>query len=400
MMKIILAAALQFTAIHLSAQFTFFEPKESFAIEVSLENTSMKRLPLYRNAITSLTVSGDNIIGGTTASEGLTPFIFNASISSRELTGVIDLNETIAGQRSIRTGFSKGKNNLLYAGTIANKNKNNESQGGHLIAVGTGAKGAQAVSDLGIPVPGEGIFALTIDSKGTTLYGISFPGGKFFTYSILTKTVKTFEEITPSPQAIQAGNEFVLNPEDYLCNSLIEGPQGKIFGSLPVNKLFCFDPATQHFRIFEDALPEVWGHRTLGQVECWVRSQDGKLYGGNGGDGQLFEVSPVTLKLKNLGKPIMMAGLRGLTFARDGKLYGLAGGAPGYVHLFSYSANGNGFMDYGNPQFKMKAPGIEQGIDWRGFQLATIASSADGKYIVMGEDESLSQLMVFAVDAR
>ena len=41
-------------------------------------------------------------------------------------------------------------------------------------------------------------------------------------------------------------------------------------------------------------------------------------------------------------------------------------------------------MDLGNPEFKMVAPGIEQGILWRGFQLSTLATSADGKYVVMG----------------
>src|SRR5207253_1972851 len=134
-------------------------------------------------------------------------------------------------------------------------------------------------------------------------------------------------------------------------------------------------------------LPEVWGRRTLGQVESWARSKHGKLYGGNAGDGQLFEIDPVNKKVKNLGKPIMMPRLRGLAFAGDGKLYGIAGASPGYAHLFSYAPGNEGFSDYGNPQFTMKAPGIEQGIDWRGFQLGTITSSPDGKYIVMGEDE-------------
>ncbi len=56
-----------------------------------------------------------------------------------------------------------------------------------------------------------------------------------------------------------------------------------------------------------------------------------------------------------------------------------------------------GYKDLGNPQFILKAPGIEQGIEWRGFQLRTIAASEDGKYIVMGEDEALSQLLIFQV---
>ena len=45
----------------------------------------------------------------------------------------------------------------------------------------------------------------------------------------------------------------------------------------------------------------------------------------------------------------------------------------------------------------MKIEDVESGILWRGFQLGTIASSEDGKYIVMGEDEALSQIMVLPV---
>ena len=95
---------------------------------------------------------------------------------------------------------------------------------------------------------------------------------------------------------------------------------------------------------------------------------------------------------------MMMARLQALAFGRDGKLYGLAGGAPGYSHLFSYDEKGAGFYDLGNPEFTMTAPGIEQGIMWRGFQLSTLVASSDGKYMVMGENEALSQLMIFPVE--
>jgi len=93
----------------------------------------------------------------------------------------------------------------------------------------------------------------------------------------------------------------------------------------------------------------------------------------------------------------MMNRLRGLSFGADGKIYGLAGALPGYAHLFSYDPRNEGYTDMGNPQFILKAPGIEQGIEWRGFQLRTITASEDGKYIVMGEDEALSQLLIFPV---
>lgn len=379
-------------ALNTFSQYTFYEPKVSFAIEVSLENSSMKRLPMYRNAISSLLVSGDNIIGGTSANEGLTPFIFTASIAKRDMLEIIELEKVIPGQRAIPTGFARGKNKVLYAGTIANN-----TQSGHLIEVKVDAAGKVNVKDLGTPVEGEGIFALTAAANGTILYGISYPTGIFFSYNIGSGTVKKFNEIVPSPKELRTISEYVLKPEDYLGKALVETAQGQIIGSFAINKLFAFTPSSQKIEVYKDSIPVVWGRRVLGQVECWAKSKTGKIYGGNSGDGQLFELDPVAKKVKNLGKPVMMPRLRGLAFAGNGKLYGVAGATPGYVHLFSYSDK-RGFEDHGNPQFDMKAPGIEQGIDWRGFQIGTIAASEDGKYIVMGEDEALSQLLIFSPD--
>ena len=200
----------------------------------------------------------------------------------------------------------------------------------------------------------------------------------------------------PTEEDLETLQSYAVLPENYLGKALVEDNRGFIYGSLPINKIFIFDAQNESFEIMDSEIPEVWGRRALGQIESWAKAKNGTLYAGNAGDGQLFTLDPITRKIKNLGKPIMMNRLKGLTFAKDGKLYGIAGGPPGYTHLFSYDDN-DGYRDLGNPEFKMVAPGIEQGILWRGFRLGTIATSEDGKYVVMGEEEDLSQLLVFAV---
>lgn len=391
-MRTLITVLLLSSALNTFSQYFFYEPKVSFAMEVSLENSKLKRLPMYRNAISSLIVSGDNIVAGTSAKEGLTPFLFTASIAKRDMIEIFELEKVIPGQRAIPTGFARGKNKALYAGTIANN-----KQSGHLIEVSVDAGGKISAKDLGTPVEGEGIFALTAAANGSVLYGISYPTGIFFSYTIASGAVKRYNEVVPTRKDLSTIGEYVLKPEEYLGKALVETAQGQIVGSFAINKLFAFTPSSQKIEVYKDSIPVVWGRRVLGQVECWAKSKSGKIYGGNSGDGQLFEFDPVAKKVKNLGKPIMMPRLRGLAFAANGKLYGVAGATPGYVHLFSYSDK-RGFEDHGNPQFDMKAPGIEQGIDWRGYQIATIAASEDGKYIVMGEDEDLSQLLIFSPD--
>ena len=381
----------------LLAQYTFFTPKESFAIEVSLPNTDLQRLPVYRNSISSLIVTGDYIIGGTTAVQGLTPYIFVASLKKRQVIKIKDINEVIPGQEAIPTGFCRGSNNTLFAGTIANRKPNGSDGNGHLFRLDIDHDGGIVITDLGTPVEGEGILSLVLDSENKSLFGVSYPSGLFFKYSIDSKEIRIYKDIAVSDKQIELLKEYELGPSDYLCKSLIQSG-GLIFGSTPVNSLFCFNTKNDIFQLFSD-IPEVWGRRTLGQTESWAISSDGKIYGGNSGDGQLFEIDPVTKKMKNLGKPIGMNRLRGLTFGKDGRLYGIAGGHPGYTHLFSYDEQ-EGFKDLGNPEFTMAAPGIDQGILWRGFQLGTITSSQDGRYIVMGEDESLSQLLIFAIEEK
>jgi len=392
MKKSLLAAVTALVVLHASAQYSFFKPKGAFAIEVSLDNTKMKRLPIYRNSISSLTVLNDLIIGGTNAEEGLSPYLFVASISGKEMKEYKELESVVPGQKGIVTGFHKSDAHTFYAGTIANGGKD-----GHIIEVKVNDNGIAGVNDLGVPVAGQGIHALAINEKTGMLYGVTYPKGVFFTFNIKTKKAKTYNDLVPTAEALnKLEHEFGLKPDNYVCKALAVDNSGNVYGSLPINRLFYFDPKTEKFNILKDSLPEVWGRNVLGQVESWAKSKDGKLYGGNAGDGQLFMIDPATKKVKNLGKPIMMNRLRGLTFGKDGSLYGIAGALPGYAHLFKYSER-EGFKDYGNPEFDMVAPGIEQGIAWRGFQLGTIASSPDGKYIVMGEDESLSQLLVFPV---
>jgi hypothetical protein len=377
------------------SQYTFFKEKEGFAIEVSLENTDLVRLPVNRNSISSLAVVGDLVVGGTKANEGLSPFIFTVSLSQKKMIEAQDLADIIAGQRGIVTGFARAKNNSLYAGTIANKINDSLSGSGHLIEVVLSGDKIKT-NDLGIPVKNEGVFALTLDNSGTTLYGLTYPSGIFFVYNLKNARTTTFQNTVLTKNQKAKMKEFSIKPDNYLSRALVVDDKGLVYGSSPVNKMFVFDPATSQFSILKDELPDVWGRSVLGQADALIKSPGGIIYGGNSGDGQLFELNTTTRRIKNLGKPIMMNRIRGLAFGADKKLYGIAGAPPGYAHFFSYDPI-HGYKDYGNPQFIMEAPGIEQGIEWRGFRLGSIASSEDGKFIVLGEDESLSQLLIYPV---
>ena len=171
--KLILTVVLGLTGLagQAAAEYKFFTPKGSFAVEVSLENPGpgRLRLPIYRNAITSLAVLGDYAIGGTSAEQGLAPFVFRVSLSSRNLEEALDLEKILPGQRSVQSGFARGKEGELFAGTMPGR----EGAGGHLIKVRL-SDGSLQVTDLGIPVAAEGIFSLAADPERGVLYGITY----------------------------------------------------------------------------------------------------------------------------------------------------------------------------------------------------------------------------------
>lgn len=383
--------SLAFSAQTGEAQFTFYRPQGSYTVEVSLENPGggRLRLPIYRNAITSLAAVGDYAIGGTMAGEGLSPYLFAVSLKNRDLETVLDLAGVVPGQRSIQSGFARGKSGVLYAGTIAD----GEGESGHLIKV-TFSDGRFQVEDLGVPVEGEGVFSLAIDPAAGKLYGISHPNGKFFVYEIASARTRVLEETQLSRRDRGYYRSYALEPEDILSRALVVDRKGRVYGSRPVNKLFRYDPSSDKFEELGE-IPEVWGRRALGRVDAWAVAPDGVLYGGNAGDGQLFKVDPASGKVTNIGKPIMMPRIKGLAFAADGKLWGVAGSLPGYAHLFSYEPKTGDFKDFGNPNFPLVAPEIASEIVWRGFQFATVTTTEDGKYVLLGEEESQSQLMVF-----
>ncbi len=376
-----------------------FNPPGAFAIEVSLENSPWPRLPMYRNAITSLEIVGDYAIGGTSADAGLSPYVFAASLSKRQLEMVFPLDEAVTGQRSIPGGFGRGADGALYAGTIPQSG----SGSGHIIRVAI-EDHRLAVKDLGTPLHGEGVFTVIADAKRKMIYGLTYPSGRFFCFHIPDGKVTIYSETAPDWAALKQLSEYVLKPDDYLSRRLVTDAKGRVYGSCPLGGIFRFDPDSQKpdsqkMVIRRDVIPSVSGRKGLARVDAWAIAPDGTLYGSNAGDGQLFTLNPDSGKIVNLGQPAMMPRMKGIAFGRDAVLYGVNGGRPGYTHVFMYRAS-DGFRDFGSLTCPMVAPGIDEGVPWRGFQMATVAASEDGRYIVMGEDEALSQLMVLPVSGE
>ena len=88
----------------------------------------------------------------------MSPFLFAVSLSRHRLELVLDLSSVLPGQRSVQSGFGRGPEGFLYGGTIPDR----PGDGGHLFKFRVKGNEIEA-ADLGVPVAGQGIFALAVD---------------------------------------------------------------------------------------------------------------------------------------------------------------------------------------------------------------------------------------------
>jgi outer membrane protein assembly factor BamB len=88
-------------------------------------------------------------------------------------------------------------------------------QGGHFLSY---EPSTGKFADLGIPLPGEGIIAMTMDTQRGRLYGLTWPHGHFVSYDVKTKTTK---DLGPTSLEGEAGRG-----EKYrtICRSLAVDP--------------------------------------------------------------------------------------------------------------------------------------------------------------------------------
>jgi hypothetical protein len=111
-----ISAGFAWLSILLQAEYTFFTPPGSFTVEVSLENSPYVRLPIYRNAITSLEVVGDYVLGGTSAIPGRSPFLFAVSLSKRRLERVLDMSPVLPVNAVSRADLGADRKGFCMAG--------------------------------------------------------------------------------------------------------------------------------------------------------------------------------------------------------------------------------------------------------------------------------------------
>ena len=302
-------------------------------------------IPSGERAVTSLVVGpGGLILGGTS---GRNAHLFAFDLDSKK---VFDL-DIIAGRGGIHRSLAMDSKGNIYAGTCLLPEDwaaAKDYGGGHIYAFHPKDSAlAFEREDLGIPVAGEGIYAMILDERHHLLFGMTFPKGHRFLYDLAQRQAKDLGEIS---------GELPFETRKAVSQALVQDEAGNVYTSGKEGKIVKYDLHTGMVTAMDKVrLPAILGREPWASVDVFAKAPDGTIYGGTS-DGYLFTFDPHTNVVLNLGKPIRQHNFQGLVFGKDGILYGVAGEEQGMPRAFSYDPATHSFDLGGIPTMGPGAP--------------------------------------------
>jgi hypothetical protein len=333
-------------------------------------------IPDGESGITSLTVAPNGYLYGATSGKQSHLFVLIPRHGYVQPLGVIP------GTTAVTNAVAVAASGDVYIGT---------SPDGHLLKYTPQHEFNQAiqigkplpVTDLGQPVSGESIFALTIDRKADVLYGLTSPNTHFFEYSLATSK---FTDLGVVANRIPEGEKF--EKDKMMSRMLVVDENGNVFASGENGAFFRFSPNAAKLEELAIRAPAVPGREPWTRVDAFLLDPSGMIYGGTS-DGYLFLLDPAKLTVTNLGKPLNEYRIDGLVRGPDGKLYGVGGDQEEMARLFSYDPSDGaydllGFVDVNRRPY----------YTWTAWAIGAMASDGYGT-VYIGENERISKLYLF-----
>jgi len=380
--------------------------------DLGFEHTDL--IPADESAITSLveTANGD-IYGGTTG-RICHLFVFSPlNDKARLLCNRVKHLGKISGHESIHHSLVAAPDGTIYVGTGLNeiqqhpisdpppgnagitislwqdiKARYAEYEGGHLYKYDPAAEKRTWIGpeqqwvaeDLGIPMPNNGIYTMTINNDRQEIYGVTYPDGHFFVYYI---KARKFTDLGPIyKKTVYAGpDNRTLRT---ITRALICDNDGFVYGAADDGVIFKFDPLKLSIEKLPVRIPQIY----YSTIETLVKDRRAMIYGGTL-EGYLFKFDPEQMKVTNLGKPLAQRRIRGLTIGANGIMYGIAGQRSNHCRLFSYDRADAAFEDLGILKVVR-----EPYYQWTAVQMDSILTGKDG-VIYIGEAERRSHLFLY-----
>lgn len=329
----------------------------------------------------------------------------------------------IPGASGVHNSLVEGTNGLIYIGTGLNeltllnltkemshgrrmienqlwddiKNKYKDFKGGRLYEYNPEIGDSQVylpeddanLKDLGIAVPGNSVYTMSINANESKIYGLSYPDAIFFEYDIKNKVFKDHGPWLAEKSYSGPERSWRSVPRSLVCL-----PDGRVITSGDGGLMVLFDPQDKSFHKTDMRIPgEYWiiqKYEGYPVVEQLLLDTDSKLYGSTS-DGFIFNIDIENESLSVLGKPMVERRVRAMTIGQDSNLYMICGPKDNICRMFSYdlSENGKGFLDYG-------VLGVDRSPYYAkiGYQFDAMCTANDGT-IFIGESDRRAKLFFY-----
>jgi len=333
-------------------------------------------IPDGESGTTALAVAPNGDVYGATSGDRAHLFVFNPRHGYVQPLGVIPgatsvLNAVVVSAAGdVYIGTSPDGSLLKYSPRDEYKNP---------IHIGRPLE----VANLGKPVPGESIAAMTIDRNTGMIYGLTSPNAHFFSYSIAAAKADDHGVVAAKAPF---GEKF--EKKKMMSRMLVVDGQGAVFTSGEDGSFFRFDPKTDKLEKLAIHAPAIPGREPWTVVDAFLPDPSGMIYGGTS-DGYLFRLDPGRLTVTNLGKPLIQNRIDGLVRAPGGRLFGVGGDEEDMARMFSYDPSSDaydvlGFVDVNRRPY----------YTWQAYVIGAMATGLDGT-IYVGSNERISKLYLF-----
>ncbi len=274
------------------------------------------------------------------------------------------------------------------------KSKYKDYEGGHLFVYDPAVGDKEVylpeananVKDLGVPVPGNSIYAMTINNDASKIYGISYPDAEFFEYDMAASQFvrhgKWMEKVVyPGPE-----RSWRAVPRAIAC-----GEDGRIWSSSDNGLMQAFNPQTGKFEPSNMRVPgeywEVQNYDGFPVIEQIIVDADGTFVA-TSSDGFVFRVVPQADNIVNYGKPRVERRVRAMTKGMDGRYYMICGEKDNVCRMFSFAPQ-EGFLDYG-------VLGVDRSPYYAkiAYQFDSMCTGKDGA-IFIGESDRRAKLFIY-----
>lgn len=374
-------------------------------------------IPADDTPITSLLAHSNGKVYGATSGKQSYLFVYD------HLTNKVYPLGKISGSSGVHNSLVEGDGGLVYIGTGLNelallnlskdvphgrraieiqlwndiKARYNGYEGGRIFVYDPQEGDAQVslpedmakVKDLGVAVPGNSTYCLTLSPDKKKIYGLSYPDAIFFEYDIKAKSFKNHGAWLTIKSYAGPERSWRSVPRSLICL-----PDGRVFSSGDNGLMVYFDPADKKIHQTTNRIPgEYWitqKYEGFPVVEQLLRDGDGSLLGSTN-DGFIFNMDCATEKLRSLGKPMVERRVRAMTIGKDRRLYMICGEKDNVNRMFSYdlSEKNEGFSDYG-------VLGVDRSPYYAkiGYQFDAMVTAADGT-IFIGESDHRAKLFFY-----